>query len=183
MKTKRKSGLIIVYTGHGKGKTSAALGAAVRASGYGWKIYILQFMKGSWHYGEIDGIKKLASPHGGVVMEQMGKGFYKIIDDNLPEEEHKKAARQALDRARRMMHSGEYRLVILDEINYAIDIGLLPLEDVIKLLQEKPSNLHVILTGRNAKPEIIEIADLVTEMREIKHPFQQGYKGKKGIDF
>jgi len=183
MTTKRKSGLIIVYTGDGKGKTSAALGAAVRASGYGWKIYILQFMKGSWHCGEIDGIKKLAPPHGGVVMEQIGKGFYKIIDDNLPEEEHKKTARHALNRARQMMHSGEYQLVILDEINFAIDLGLLPLEDVIKLLQEKPSRLHVILTGRNAKPEIIEMADLVTEMKEIKHPFQQGYKGKKGIDF
>ena len=183
MVKKRNTGLIIVYTGDGKGKTSAALGATIRASGYGWKIYMLQFIKGSWRYGEMDGIKALAPPNGGVIMEQMGKGFYKIIDDTLPEAEHKKAAQNALKRARQKMLSGEFKLVILDEIHYAVNLGLLPLEDVLNLLKEKPGKLHVILTGRNAPPEIIEMADMVTEMKEIKHPFQKGLKARKGIDF
>ncbi|MCH8286592.1 cob(I)yrinic acid a,c-diamide adenosyltransferase [candidate division KSB1 bacterium] len=176
----RSTGLIIVYTGNGKGKTSAALGSVIRASGYGWKIFILQFVKGSWHYGEIDGIKVFEPD---VVMEQMGKGFYKIMDDNLPEEDHKKAAKHGLERAREKMQSGDYKLVILDEINYAIDLGLLPLEDVVELLKQKPGKLNVILTGRNARKEIIDLADLVTEMKEIKHPFQKGLKARKGIDF
>lgn len=183
MAKKPDTGLIIVYTGDGKGKTTAALGTTIRASGYGWNIYILQFVKGSWYYGEMDGIKMLGPPNGGVIMEQMGKGFYKIMDDNLPEEEHKKAARHGLERAREKMHSDEFKLVILDEINYAIDLGLLPLEDVIQLLKEKPGYLNVILTGRNARKEIIDLADLVTEMKEIKHPFQKGLKARKGIDF
>jgi cob(I)alamin adenosyltransferase len=176
----RNTGLIIVYTGNGKGKTTAALGTTIRAHGYGWKIFILQFVKGSWYYGELDGIKALAP---NVVMEQMGKGFYKILDDNLPEEEHKKAAKLALERAREIIHSGDYRLVILDEINYAVDLDLLQIGDVITLLQEKPEKIHIILTGGNAKPELIEIADLVTEMKEIKHPYRKGIKARKGIDF
>ncbi|MFC1728868.1 cob(I)yrinic acid a,c-diamide adenosyltransferase [candidate division KSB1 bacterium] len=173
-------GLIIVYTGDGKGKTTAALGTVIRAAGYKWNVFILQFIKGSWHYGEIDGIR-LLEPY--VTMEQMGKGFYKIIDDNLPEEEHKKAAAHALERAREIMHSGRYQLVILDEINNAVDLGLVELADVVALLKNKPARLNVILTGRNAKPEIVELAHLVTEMNEVKHPFRQGFKAKKGIDF
>ncbi len=177
---KKDTGLILVYTGNGKGKTTAALGTTIRAIGYGWKTYILQFVKGSWHYGEMDGIKALEPD---VIMEQMGRGFYKILDDNLPEEEHKKAARAALKHARDVMNSGDYQLVILDELNNAVDLDLLQIEDVIALLKEKPGKLNVIITGRNAKPELIEIADLVTEMKEIKHPFQQGIKARKGIDY
>ena len=180
MEHKKDKGLILVYTGNGKGKTTAALGTTIRAIGYGWKTYILQFVKGSWHYGEIDGIKALEPD---VVMEQMGRGFYKILDDNLPEEEHKKAARAALKHARDVMNSGDYQLVILDELNNAVDLDLLQIEDVIALLKDKPGKLNVIVTGRNAKPELIEIADLVTEMKEIKHPFQQGIKARKGIDY
>jgi len=177
---KEPGGLIIVYTGSGKGKTTAALGMCIRAAGYKYNTFIIQFIKGSWHYGEIDGIKLLEKY---VTMEQMGKGFYKILDDKIPEEEHKKAARQAIERAREVMHSGKYKLVILDEISNAIDLGLIELEIVIQLLKEKPASVDVILTGRNAKPEIIELADLVTEMKEIKHPFQKGFMAKKGIDY
>ncbi|MFC1556075.1 cob(I)yrinic acid a,c-diamide adenosyltransferase [candidate division KSB1 bacterium] len=173
-------GLIMVYTGNGKGKTTAALGTTIRAAGYKWKVFILQFIKGSWHYGEMDGIKLLSDF---VDMEQMGKGFYKIIDDDLPEEEHKKAAAAALEKARDVMQSGDYRLVILDEINNAVELRLIELNDVLELLKNKPPKLNVILTGRNAAPEVIEVAHLVTEMKEIKHPFQQGYMAKKGIDF
>lgn len=177
---KKPSGLVLVYTGNGKGKTTASLGVAVRAAGYGRKVFILQFIKGSWHYGEIDGIKLFGEF---VTMEQMGKGFYKIIDDNLPEEEHKKAAAHGIKRAKEVMHSGDYHLVILDEINNAVDLGLVDLEDVLDLIRGKPEELDIILTGRSAKPEVIEAADLVTEMREIKHPFQQGFMAKKGIDY
>ncbi len=177
---KSPKGLIIVYTGDGKGKTTAALGTVIRAAGYKWKVFILQFMKGTWHYGEMDGIKLLEKF---VTMEQMGKGFYKILDDNLPEEEHKKAASLALKKAEEVMASGEYKLLILDEINNAVDLGLICLEDVVGLLRNKPPDISVILTGRGAKPEIIEMAHLVTEMKEIKHPFKQGFKAKKGIDY
>lgn len=179
-KDKDAPGLIIVYTGDGKGKTTAAIGAAVRAAGYKRKVFILQFIKGTWFYGEMDGIKML-EPY--VEMEQMGKGFYKILDDNLPEEEHIKAAENAMMAAEEVANSGQYDLLILDEINNAVDLGLVELSSVINLLKEKPAELDVILTGRNAKPEIIEMAHLVTEMKEIKHPFKQGIKAKKGIDY
>ncbi len=172
--------MIIINTGDGKGKTTAALGTVLRAYGYGWNVYILQFIKGSWHYGEMDGIKTLEPE---VEMEQLGKGFYKIIDDNLPEEVHKEAAEFALKRAEEKMHSGKYKLVVLDEIIYALDLKLIKLEDVLKILNNKPKDLHIILTGRNANPELIEIADMVTEMKEVKHPFQNGIKARKGIDF
>jgi len=172
--------MILVFTGDGKGKTTAALGTVVRAYGYGWKVYILQFIKGTWHYGEMDGIKALEPA---VEMEQLGKGFYKILDDDLPEEEHKKAAVAAVERAREKIQSGKYKLVVLDEIINAVDLELITVEDVLGLIKDKPKDVHLILTGRGAKPEIIEACDLVTEMKEIKHPFQKGLKAKKGIDF
>jgi len=177
---KNAPGLIIIYTGSGKGKTTAALGTAVRAAGYKRHVFILQFIKGTWHYGEIDGIKMLGEY---VTMEQMGRGFYKILDDDLPEEEHKKAAAAALEHARDVIHSGKYQLVILDEINNAVDLGLVELDDVVGLLRDRPEGLDIILTGRNARPEIIEMAHLVTEMKEIRHPFTSGFKAKKGIDY
>ncbi|MFC1477679.1 cob(I)yrinic acid a,c-diamide adenosyltransferase [candidate division KSB1 bacterium] len=179
-KLKEPDGLTVVYTGNGKGKTTAALGLCIRAAGYRWKVFILQFMKGTWRYGEMDGINLLGDY---VTMEQMGKGFYKILDDNLPEEEHKKAAAEAVERAREVIHSGGYQLVILDEINNAVDLELIGLPDVIDIVKNKPEKLNLVLTGRNAKPEIIELADLVTEMKEVKHPFQQGFSAKKGVDY
>ena len=175
-----KDGLVIVYTGNGKGKTTAALGLAIRAVGYEHKVCMLQFIKGSWHYGEMDSSKKL-EPNFELIA--VGKGFVGILDDNSPREEHEKYAVEALRICREKIHSGKYNVVILDEVNYAINLGLIDVQEIIKLIKEKPSNLDLVLTGRDVKDEIVELADLVTEMKEIKHPFKSGIKAKKGIDF
>ncbi|MDC0186780.1 cob(I)yrinic acid a,c-diamide adenosyltransferase [Candidatus Nitrosopelagicus sp.] len=175
-----KDGLVIVYTGNGKGKTTAALGLAIRAVGYDHKVCMLQFIKGSWHYGEMDSSKKL-EPNFELIA--IGKGFVGILDDNSPREEHEKYAAEALRICREKINSGNYNVVILDEVNYAINLGLIDVQEIIKLIKEKPSNLDLVLTGRDVKEEIVELADLVTEMKEIKHPFKSGIKAKKGIDF
>jgi cob(I)alamin adenosyltransferase len=178
--TMTEPGLIIVYTGGGKGKTTAALGIALRATGYDKKICMIQFIKGSWHYGEMISSKRLEPE---FEMVAVGKGFVGIIDDKTPIEEHKKIASEAIKISATKIQSGNYDIVILDEINYAINLGLVKLEDVLNLIKSKPSTLDLILTGNHAKDEIIELADLVTEMKEVKHPYQQGKKAKKGIDF
>ena len=175
-----KDGLVIVYTGNGKGKTTAALGMALRAIGYDHKVCMLQFIKGSWHYGEMDSSKKL-EPNFELIA--IGKGFVGILDDNSPREEHEKYAAEALRICREKINSGKYNVVILDEVNYAINLGLIDVQEIIKIIKEKPSNLDLVLTGRDVKDEIVELADLVTEMKEIKHPFKSGIKAKKGIDF
>ena len=175
-----KDGLVIVYTGNGKGKTTAALGLAMRAIGYEHNVCMLQFIKGSWHYGEMDSSKKL-EPNFELIA--VGKGFVGILDDNSPREEHEKYAAEALRICREKINSGNYNVVILDEVNYAINLGLIDVQEIIKLIKEKPSNLDLVLTGRDVKEEIVELADLVTEMKEIKHPFKSGIKAKKGIDF
>ena len=175
-----KDGLVIVYTGNGKGKTTAALGLAIRAIGYDHKVCMLQFIKGSWHYGEMDSSKKL-EPNFELIA--IGKGFVGILDDNSPREEHEKYAAEALRICREKINSGKYNVVILDEVNYAINLGLIDVQEIIKIIKEKPSNLDLVLTGRDVKEEIVELADLVTEMKEIKHPFKSGIKAKKGIDF
>ena len=180
MKEKGKRGFVIVYTGDGKGKTTAALGMAMRAIGRGWKVLMVQFMKGTWHYAELDTAKRLA-PDFEIV--PMGVGFYKILDDHHTDEEHRAAALSALQFARAKMESGEYDLLILDEVNNAISTGLLPLGEVLKFLDAKPADFSVVLTGRAAPPELIDRADLVTEMREIKHPYQKGILAQKGIDY
>ena len=172
--------MVIVYTGNGKGKTTAALGLAMRAVGYEHKVCMLQFIKGSWHYGEMDSSKKL-EPNFELIA--IGKGFVGILDDNSPREEHEKYAAEALRICREKINSGNYNVVILDEVNYAINLGLIDVQEIIKLIKEKPSNLDLVLTGRDVKEEIVELADLVTEMKEIKHPFKSGIKAKKGIDF
>ena len=173
-------GLTIVYTGKGKGKTTAALGLALRATGYDKKICMIQFIKGSWHYGEMDSTKKLEP---GFEMVAVGKGFVGIIDDKSPKEDHEKVAKEAIRIRNEKIQSGKYDIVILDEINYAVNLNLISLDDVLKLVKSKPDNIDLVLTGNYAKEEVIEIADLVTEMKEIKHPFQKGIKAKKGIDF
>jgi len=175
-----ESGLTIVFTGKGKGKTTAALGIVLRASGYKKKICMIQFIKGSWHYGEMISSKKLEPE---FEMIAVGKGFVGIIDDKNPREDHEKTANEAFKICESKIKSGNYDIIILDEVNYAINLGLIKLEDVLNLIKSKPSNLDLILTGNYAKNEIIEIADLVTEMKEIKHPFKLGKKAKKGIDF
>ena len=175
-----KDGLVIVYTGNGKGKTTAALGLAIRAVGYEHKVCILQFIKGSWHYGEMDSSKKL-EPN--LELIAVGKGFVGILDDNSPREEHEKYAAEAVRICREKIFSEKYDVIILDEVNYAINLGLIDVQEIIKIIKEKPSNLDLVLTGRDVKEEIVELADLVTEMKEIKHPFKSGIKAKKGIDF
>ena len=173
-------GLTIVYTGKGKGKTTAALGLALRASGYEKKICMIQFIKGSWHYGETDSSKRL-EPN--FEMITIGKGFVGIIDDKSPKEDHEKIAREAIKISNEKIQSQKYDIIILDEINYAVNLGLIDVEDVINLIKNKPSSVDLVLTGNYARDKVIEMADLVTEMREIKHPFQKGIKAKKGIDF
>ena len=180
-----RKGLTIVYTGNGKGKTSAALGAAMRALGHGWRVLIIQFFKGDWPvvYGELELAKKLY-PQFEVL--QLGRGFVKIMGDKKPFEEHVEAAKAALTLTRERMLSGQYDLIILDEVIYALgylDFKLIDLGDVLQLIREKPPQMHLILTGRNAPPEIVEAADLVTEMMEIKHPMKKGIPAQQGIDY
>ena len=175
-----EKGLVIVYTGNGKGKTTAALGMALRAIGYDHKVCMLQFIKGSWHYGEMDSSKKL-EPNFELIA--VGKGFVGILDDNSPREEHEKYAAEAVRLCREKIFSEKYDVIILDEVNYAITLGLIDVQEIIKIIKEKPSELDLVLTGRDVKEEIVELADLVTEMKEIKHPFKSGIKAKKGIDF
>ena len=173
-------GLVIVYTGNGKGKTTAALGMALRTIGYNRKVCMIQFIKGSWHYGEIDAIKRL-NPEFELILA--GKGFVGIIDDDKDVDEHKKMTRYAMKISKEKILSDNYDLIILDEINYAINLELLDISDVIEIIDSKPKRLTIVLTGNYAKEKIIDIADLVTEMKEIKHPFKSGIKAKKGIDF
>ena len=175
-----KNGLIIVHTGNGKGKTTAALGLAIRAWGDGLRVLILQFIKGGWKYGEIETIKKLGEIDGRIELKRLGKGFQRNTDDKA---EHIAAAQEALKEAGEAFESGNYDLIILDEINYAVKFELITVEDVKALLAKRPAELHVVLTGRDAKEEIIDMADLVTEMKLIKHPYQKGIKAQKGIEF
>lgn len=180
MKEKGKRGFVIVYTGEGKGKTTAALGLALRALGRGWKVLVVQFMKGTWHYAELDSAQRLAPD---LEIVPMGKGFYRILDDHYAEADHRAAALAALQFAREKMDSGEYDLLVLDEINNVVSTGLLPLDAVTAFLDARPAELNVVLTGRGAAPALVERADYVTEMREVKHPYQKGILAQKGIDF
>ena len=175
-----KEGLTIVYTGKGKGKTTAALGIALRATGYNKKICMIQFIKGSWHYGEMSSSKRLEPE---FEMVAIGKGFVGILDDNSPREDHEKIAQEAIKISNEKIQSGKYDIVILDEINYAVNLQLISIDDVLKLIKAKPSDVDLVLTGNYAKDEVIEMADLVTEMKQVKHPFQRGIKAKEGIDF
>ncbi|UCD94899.1 MAG: cob(I)yrinic acid a,c-diamide adenosyltransferase [Candidatus Zixiibacteriota bacterium] len=179
-KNEKSKGLLIVYTGNGKGKTTAALGMTIRAVGYDWKVCVIQFIKGSWKYGEMDGIKKL-EPN--VEFHVMGEGFVGIIDDDKPIEEHRQAARKAYDLALEKMKSGRYRLIIMDELSVAASLGLVFPDEFKKLVAQKPADLHLVITGRRAPDWLIEEADLVTEMTEIKHPYQKGILAQKGVDF
>lgn len=169
----------MVFTGSGKGKTTAAMGMALRAVGHGMKTLMIQFIKGSWHYGELDATRRLAPL---FEIRPMGKGFIRF-DRTGPDPEDIRAVQDAWEVFKREMASGEYGMIILDEINYVTHYGLLSAEEVIRVLKSRPEGVHLVLTGRNAHPGIVEIADLVTEMKEIKHPFQAGIKAQKGIEF
>ncbi|MGQ0606804.1 MAG: cob(I)yrinic acid a,c-diamide adenosyltransferase [Candidatus Nitrosotenuis sp.] len=173
-------GLVIVYTGRGKGKTTAALGMALRAIGHNYKICMIQFIKGSWHYGEMSSSKRLEPE---FELTAIGKGFVGILDDKTPRETHQKIAKEAIQMAKEKILSEKYNIVILDEINYAVNLGLIDVANVLDLIKSKPQDVTLVLTGNHVKQEIIDVADLVTEMKEIKHPFQRGIRAKKGIDF
>lgn len=174
----KRHGLIIVNTGHGKGKTTAALGTAFRAAGQGLKIIIIQFIKGSWKYGELEAAKKFDN----LTITPMGKGFIKL-GASEPEPSDCKLAEQTWKACEEAIVSGDFDLVVCDEVNYALSYKLLPVQRVIATLGKKPSHVHVILTGRDAPAEIIELADLVTEMKEIKHPYKKGISAQRGIEF
>jgi len=170
-------GLIQVYTGSGKGKTTAALGQAMRAAGQGLKVYIVQFMKGWPYYGELDTVGQ----HPNITLKQFGRPDF--VDKENPEPVDVRKAQEALDHAQEMVMSGKYNLVILDEVNVALEWKLIALGDVLSLMAEKPPQVELILTGRYADPEVLARADLVTEMQEVKHPYQKGLLSRRGIDY
>jgi len=173
-------GLLIVYTGPGKGKTTAALGTALRAVGQGLKVLMVQFIKGSWHYGELEAARLLGEERFKIL--PMGRGFVKVGAEK-PDPEDIRLVEEAWRFASEKLASGEYDLVILDEINYAIHYRMLDPEVVVQALKGKPAMVHVILTGRSAHPAIVACADLVTEMREVKHPYQHGVPAQRGIEY
>ena len=174
-----RRGLIIVNTGPGKGKTTAAMGTALRAVGNGLKVLMLQFLKGSWHYGELDAVKAFGN---NFVMKQMGRGFVKVGGAETDPEDIK-MVEDCWKEAAEAILSGAWDLVVLDEINYAISYKMLDPEKVVEVLRRKPEMVHVILTGRNAHPTIVELADTVTEMREVKHAYQKGIEAQRGIEY
>jgi cob(I)alamin adenosyltransferase len=174
-----RKGLIIVNTGPGKGKTTAAMGTALRAVGSGLKVLMLQFLKGSWHYGELDAVAAFGDK---FVIKQMGRGFVKVGGAETDPEDVKLVA-AAWAEAEQAILSGQWDLVVLDEINYAISYNMLDPAKVVEVLKRKPEAVHVILTGRNAHPAIVEIADTVTEMREVKHAYQKGIMAQRGIEY
>ena len=174
-----RRGLIIVNTGPGKGKTTAAMGTALRAVGQGMRVLMLQFLKGSWHYGELDAVKAFGDK---FVMKQLGRGFVKVGGAE-PDPEDLKAVEDAWKESEQAILSGQWDLVVLDEINYAISYKMLDAERVAEVLKRKPEMVHVILTGRNAHPAIVEIADTVTEMRQVKHAYEKGVMAQRGIEY
>ncbi len=176
-KTIAEKGLLIVHTGPGKGKSTAAFGLALRALGHGWKIGIVQFIKGAWATGERAVLEKFGDQ---VVWRTMGEGFTWETQDRARDIA---AAGRAWDEAKKMMADPHIRLIVLDELNIALRYDYLPPADVVETLKARRSDLHIVVTGRNAKPELIEAADLVTEMTLVKHHFAAGVKAQEGIEF
>ncbi len=172
-----KRGLVLVITGDGKGKTTSALGQAVRAMGHGFKVFFLQFMKGRTYGEHICAEKYLPN----LTVRQCGLEKFVIKGKATPADIEE--AREGLEMARQAIFSGEYDMVILDEINICIDFGLIPLEEVVELIKNKPAELDLVLTGRRAPQEIIDLADTVSEVKEIKHAYAKGIKARAGIEF
>jgi len=174
---KLEKGLVQVYTGNGKGKTTAAFGLALRAIGRGLKVYIIQFIKGGFDYGELYVVDKLPN----LTLKAFGRG--KFVTEKPAGKEDVELAEEALALAEEVVKSGEYDMVILDEINVALNLKLIKIKKVLELIKNKPKHVELILTGRYAPNEIIEAADLVTEMKEVKHPFNKGFQARKGIEY
>jgi cob(I)alamin adenosyltransferase len=169
--------MVQIYTGDGKGKTTAALGLALRAVGHGLKVIMIQFMKGQINYGELESAKHLP----GLVIEQYGRPDFVNPED--PAEQDIAFARKALARARDVIRQKEYDIVILDEINVAVAYGLIPVQKVIALIKKPPADKEIILTGRYMPEEFVEYADLISEVREVKHHFQKNIPARKGIEY
>jgi cob(I)alamin adenosyltransferase len=174
---KLEKGLVQVYTGNGKGKTSAAFGLALRAAGRGLKVYVIQFIKGGFDYGELYVADRIPN----LTLKAFGRG--KFITANPPEEEDVSLAEQALQLAKQVVGNGENDVVILDEVNVAVALKLISLEEVMNLIKSRPANVELVLTGRDAPNQVIEAADLVTEMKEIKHPYREGHASRRGIEY
>lgn len=177
VKPKLEKGLIQVYTGNGKGKTSAAFGLALRAVGNGLKVFVIQLIKGGFDYGELQVVKFLPN----LELRAFGRG--KFITQTPPDKEDVRLAREGFELAKKMIESGDFDVVILDEINVAMHLKLIKVDEVLDLIRNKPKHVELVLTGRNAPAEIVEIADLVTEMKEIKHPYALGAQPRKGIEY
>ena len=177
MTERNAKGLVLVFTGDGKGKTTAALGTVLRALGHGMRVYIVFFMKGNHDYGEYRTLSKLPN------VSLSSFGFGKLTDPANIRPEEREQAKLALEAARKAVASGRYDLVVLDEVNVALAFNLIDLGDVIKLLKDRPASVELILTGRYAVSQIIDEADLVTEMVKVKHPFDSGVKARKGIEY
>jgi len=171
-----EKGYIHIYTGPGKGKTTAALGLGLRAAGAGFNVYMIQFMKGR-RYSELDAVEKLDN------FNIVQHGRDEFVSKENPEQIDIDLATKGFKHAKEVVKNKKYDMVILDEINVAVDYNLIALESVLQLIEEKPENLELVLTGRYVHPEIVKCADLVTEMLEIKHPYQQGVMARKGVDF
>ncbi len=172
-----EKGLLIVFTGHGKGKTTASLGMAMRAAGHGMRVLILQFMKGAWAYGELRSFEKMED----IEIKPLGSGFT-WKKESL--EEDRRLAKAGWEETVSEIKRGYYDMIVLDELNVVLSYGLLPCEAVVEALENRTTGTHIVVTGRNAPDELIAIADLVTEMKEIKHPFRdRGLKAGKGIEF
>ncbi|ABK18347.1 cob(I)yrinic acid a,c-diamide adenosyltransferase [Syntrophobacter fumaroxidans] len=180
LKPSKRVGLIVVLTGYGKGKTSSAVGMAVRACGHGMKVCMIQFMKGDIYTGEWDGIDKMDCD---VELIRTGMGFCGIKGNPYPHPVHREAAQQALRLAREKLDSGGCDLLVLDEINNALHLNLLDLDQVLDLLHRKPPLTHLVLTGRDAHPDVMELADTVSEVREIKHAYRKDIEAQPGIDY
>lgn len=174
-----KNGLTIIYIGNGKGKTSAAVGLAVRAAGSGFKVLYLQFVKGDWPSGEREILSKLKN----VDVKLMGRGFVGILGDRKPLAVHIKAAKNAMKESIKALKSKKYNLVILDEAISAIESRLLTVDEVVKIVKSKPPEIHLCLTGHKNYKKLIDLADLVTEMKMIKHPYYKGILAERGIDY
>jgi len=177
---KEQKGLIVIITGNGKGKTTTALGIAVRACGHNLRTSIIQFMKGDIYAGEWDGIRKMNCQ---VELIPTGKGFCGIQGNPYPYKEHRRNAQEAMQLAREKMESGQFDVLILDEINNALHLRLVDLEQVLEIIQSKPPRMHLVLTGRDAHPQVIELADTVSEIMEIKHAYRKGIDPQPGIDY
>jgi len=174
---KLEEGIVQVYTGNGKGKSTAAFGLALRAIGRGLKVYIIQFIKGGFDYGELYIVDKLPN----LTLKAFGRG--KFVTEKPPEKVDVQFAEEALALAEKIVKSGEYDIVILDEVNVALNLKLIKTGRVVELIKAKPKHVELVLTGRYAPNEIIELADLVTEMHEVKHPYNKGFEARKGIEY